>query len=175
MNDCIAALVEREGGYDIFTDRPSDRGGPTRAGITLPTLSCWLGHPATADELKALTHEQIHQLYANLFYAPFAEITDEKLRTFLFDYAVNSGVTAVIHVLQHCLNVPVDGELGPKTLAAAGAADPHALFSCVFQDRLARFLHLALGESDVHAFLIAHPQSQLWNLAGWTRRLAEFI
>lgn len=175
VNDCIDALVEREGGYASFTDRPSDRGGPTRAGITLPALSDWLRRPATVADLKALTTDQIREFYRVLFYAPFACISADKLRNFLFDYAVNSGLSTAVKALQAACKVPTDGELGPQTVAALKVADPSLLFSCVFRDRLQRVLQLVFNDPDIHTFLIAHPHAQLWNLSGWIRRIAEFI
>jgi predicted peptidoglycan binding protein len=55
----------------------------------------------------------------------------------VFDYGVNSGIGRSGKVLQRLLGVPVDGVIGPQTLAAAKAADPSKLVDALCDERLA--------------------------------------
>ena len=50
LKSIIDALLNVEG-WPQYTNRPSDKGGPTKGGITLPALSEYLGRPATIEEL----------------------------------------------------------------------------------------------------------------------------
>jgi|GEM_PF-4548155 len=47
----IDRLIDREGG---FVDHPADRGGPTKYGITLRTLSKWRGYPCSREDVEAM-------------------------------------------------------------------------------------------------------------------------
>ena len=47
----IATIIEREGG---FVDNPSDKGGATKYGVTLNTLSEYMGKECTVDDLSLI-------------------------------------------------------------------------------------------------------------------------
>ena len=118
MNDFISDTIKLEGG---FVDNPADRGGPTNLGITLPTLSGFLGRKATVDELKAITPEFAHTIYEELYLKKpgIDKIEDETVRAEVFDIAVNSGPRVAIQLFQKALGVTSDGILGPVTLGKA--------------------------------------------------------
>ena len=56
----IYGVIEREGG---FVNHPSDRGGPTKYGITLQTLRDWRGLPVSVKELQALSKAEAFSIY----------------------------------------------------------------------------------------------------------------
>jgi len=64
----IEAILVREG--SIYTDAPDDKGGPTKFGITLPTLQLWR-HGATLADLVALSIDDARQVYKFVFVTPF--------------------------------------------------------------------------------------------------------
>nr|WP_222532573.1 glycosyl hydrolase 108 family protein [Azospirillum sp. 412522] len=43
--EAIIDTILRREGWPRYTDRPSDRGGPTKGGITLATLTNWRKRP----------------------------------------------------------------------------------------------------------------------------------
>ncbi|HEV7326103.1 MAG TPA: glycosyl hydrolase 108 family protein [Bosea sp. (in: a-proteobacteria)] len=91
---CLPITLAYEGGY---VDHPKDPGGTTNLGITIKTLSGWLGRPATKGEVKTLTIAKVSPIYRGNYwdaaacggYRPGADLC-------VFDGAVNSGVSRSI-------------------------------------------------------------------------------
>ena len=119
---CIPIILRSEGGY---VDNPRDPGGPTNLGVTINTLSGWLKHPATIEDVKALTPDTAGQIYQANYYNPVhGPDLPDGVDLMAFDAAVNSGVGAAIKLLQTAVGVTDDGHFGPVTLAAVKAKDP---------------------------------------------------
>lgn len=86
---CLPVTLAHEGGY---VDHPKDPGGATNLGVTIGTLSGWLGRKATKAEVKALTVKAVTPIYRKNYwdaascgaYLPGADLC-------VFDAAVNSG------------------------------------------------------------------------------------
>lgn len=171
----IAATLRREG-WPKFTDRKSDKGGPTKGGITLETLWRYRGRPVSASDVAALTREEVVEIYRVLFYGRWDFVDFEPLRLFLFDYGVHSD-TLAIKALQRAIGAVPDGVIGPDTkrrTAEAIAADRERLFGDVWRDRMELLVRLVL-DSEARRFLDDHPRAQLHNLHGWMRRIGEFV
>jgi lysozyme family protein len=102
-------VVGHEGGY---VNDPRDPGGETRFGISkraYPHL-----------DIKTLTLEQARGIYrADYWDACRCDDLPAALRLMVFDCAVNQGAEAAQRFLQEAAGVKVDGDIGPKTLAAA--------------------------------------------------------
>ena len=75
----------------------------------------------------------------------------------VFDAAVNSGPGRAAKWLQACVGVEVDGDIGPKTLAAVNAFDPTQLIDDYKRRRL--------------SFLLDLPTWGTFG-KGWTKRVA---
>jgi lysozyme family protein len=120
-DDLVADILDREG--DTYADEhsqpPIDQ--PTgRGGITRATLTDYLGHPASIEDLKALTHDQAVQiirwkLHRLIEVAHLGDITFEPLRLQMIDFAYNSGTARAIRWLQRCLRVQRTGVLDGST------------------------------------------------------------
>lgn len=125
----LDGIIRSEGGY---VDHPSDRGGATKYGITLNTLSSWRGKAVSKQDVKDLTEAEARDIYYQRYVvAPsFDQIfkLDAKVGYELIDAGVLSGPTVPTRWFQRLLNVlnkrgtlyadiNVDGALGPKTLA----------------------------------------------------------
>ena len=82
------------------------------------------------------------------------------VRYAVFDAAVNSGPAQSVRWLQRALGVADDGVLGPRTLAAANAANPDALRARIVAQRLTFMTNL----NTFSAFG-----------RGWTRRCCEIL
>lgn len=96
MADISKALMftlQNEGGAS-YSDHPMDRGGPTKFGITLKTLTSWRHYPCTADDVKHLTEEEACRIYKIHYWDPLKldGIIDQGIATAIFDCAVNRGV-----------------------------------------------------------------------------------
>lgn len=163
-DDIIDGILEREGG---FVNRREDRGGPTKFGVTIRTLSSWRGRVATVDDIAALTAEEARAIYWSQFFARpgLRGVLDVPLRALLLDCAVNHGPGDAIRWLQRALRVaPVDGVLGPQTLNALDASDKRRVYLSVCAQRVRRY-----GD------LITRQPSQAIFASGWMNRAAGFI
>jgi len=130
----LPQLKAREGGAK-FTNHPSDRGGPTKYGITAAKLGEWrrLGRAATADEVRNLTEAEADDIYTADFwvrpgYAAVA-VLSERIAEELLDTGVNMGTGIPGKWLQRSLNalnrqgrdyrdIGVDNAIGAGTRGA---------------------------------------------------------
>ncbi len=164
VDDIITAIVQREG--DAYTDRYTDRGGPTRYGITLATLAAWRKTPTTAADVAALTEAEARDIYAARYVTgPFFDrIADVSLRALVVDSGVLHGQDTATMWLQAAAGVRADGILGPVSVAAIGARAARGLYLGVVAARLR-----SEGE------LIARDHSQADNAGGWANRTADLL
>lgn len=109
-------ILKHEGGY---VDHPRDPGGATNLGVTIGTLSHWLGRPATKDEVRALTPATVAPIYRrNYWDAVKGDQLPRGLDLVTFDAGVNSGPSRGARWTQAAVNVKQDGKIGPQTLNA---------------------------------------------------------
>ncbi|SFF89126.1 glycoside hydrolase family 108 protein [Methylobacterium sp. yr596] len=131
----LPLVLAHEGGW---SDDPADPGGATKLGVTIGTLSLWLGRPATKAEVKALTVATVAPIYRrNYWDAVQADALPPGLGYALFDFAVNSGKKRAVIGLQRALKIADDGPLGPLTLAAVATHKPADLIDALCDGRLA--------------------------------------
>ena len=158
----IERIIAREGG---FVDHPSDRGGPTRWGITRDTLERWRGFVVTTEDVAQLTKDEAKQIlrFRYIVQPGFDHLDDDRLRAIVVDAAVHSGPRQATILLQRALDVDDDGVLGPVTLAAANGLDDDALRGVLVRtltERLRFLVELVVKSPDQLAFL-----------KGWTERV----
>lgn len=113
-------VVGQEGGY---VNDPRDPGGETNWGI------CKRDHREI--DIKSLTKDNAKIIYQNEYWNRMrCDQLPWPLCLYVFDAAVNQGVTGATIMLQRALGVADDGILGPKTLSAALTSSPEqwALF-----------------------------------------------
>ena len=163
-----------------YTNRPSDRGGPTKGGITLDTLSAWRKRPVTAADVEALDEAEVRAIYRSRYIdgPGFSSITDADLRALVIDSGVNHGTGRASTWLQDAVNdvagrplLKVDGAVGPKTLAAVNGADAGGLWRSVFAARMRFYGQIITGDARKRG----RTEDDALNAAGWLNRLAEFI
>lgn len=109
-----------EGGY---SNRKSDRGGPTKYGITHRTLAAHLGVPSvSAERVKALTLAEAEVIYRKSYWTQAGgDVLPKGLDYAAFDFGVNSGPNRAVKYLQRVVGVKQDGWIGEKTMAAVNA------------------------------------------------------
>jgi len=164
--EAFRLLLEVEGG---FVNDPVDRGGATKYGITIATLSGYIKErQATIDDVKALTLVDAERIYRVLFWEPLGldDVTDERLAYALFDQAVNRGQVQTVRMLQKALNknlqisdLKEDGVMGPRTLS-------------ILNDQIPELLGMwFLEECQVsYARVCEYNQTQVRFLKGWLSR-----
>ena len=148
-------IFAHEGG---FVNHPRDPGGATNMGITKRTLEAWLGRAVSVDEVKELPKETARDIYREHYWNVIrGDELPAGLDLIAMDGAVNSGPARGAKWLQAALGVVSDGKIGPKTLAAAKAADDSVIDA-------------AIGARL--AFLRSLPTWPTFG-KGWSRRLTE--
>lgn len=144
---CNAFVARWEGG---FVNHKDDPGGATNMGITIGTLSQWLGRPASVQEVKDLSRNEADRIYRSRYYdISCGDNLPLPVAAVVYDAAVNSGPSRSAKWLQEAINdfgirvdgvpVDVDGEIGPQTVAGALQCDPRQLAEAHVNER-ERFL-----------------------------------
>ncbi len=144
----LSHVLAMEGGY---TNDPADPGGPTNFGITLADYARFSKTailPANRDALTyGLQHialADVRAIYLEDYWTPAScPQLPATLAFFHFDTAVNMGTGTAIRMLQTALDCQIDGELGPKTIAAAARADPAKVLTTYADIRRRRYRSLA--------------------------------
>lgn len=147
FDHCLAHVLAMEGG---FIDHPDDPGGPTNKGITLAVFARWIGRDVTASSraslvelLRTIPDATVREIYTARYWDPSgAAALPNGLSLMQFDTAVNHGVGTAIRILQTVLDVDVDGEIGPETLAAAARQPTRVVLERYAQARRDRYRRL---------------------------------
>lgn len=179
MASMTAEILRNEGG---FVNNPADPGAATNYGISTPFVNSHLQFfgltkPATPRDIMAISPSLAVQAYIKFFYqaAHFDQLPNVgNIVVQLFDLAVNTGVrystgqAEAVKVLQHALQIAVDGELGPGTLAALEAAITHngvqVVNNAIVSARCAYYRQV----------VAAHPQDAQF-LDGWMKRADKYM
>ena len=189
--EVITGVLQREG-WPAVTDKPSDRGGLTKGGVTWLNYNRWLqkqGRPLVSrEDFPALTEGDAREFYFDQFLRPFEFVArdSEALFVMLADWAVMSGPDDPARGLQRVLarlgqyRGKVDGVPGPQTMTAWGRAtggEPlfvEGIRKALVAERILAHATSAL-DAPARALMEVHPETQLHNLRGWLRRATEFI
>lgn len=167
IDEMIDRVITREGGY---VNNPNDRGLATNFGITQQVARAY----GYLGDMRALPRSAAVNIYKSRYWtgprfdqaaAICPQIADE-----LFDTGINMGVAAAGRLLQRALNVlnrgavdypdvPVDGNVGPMTLAALkgymakrGPAGGEVLRKALDGLQCARYVEIAEGNPSQEAF-----------------------
>lgn len=118
-------MLKSEGG---FVNHKDDPGGMTNLGVTKRVWEQWVGRESNEKEMRSLTPAMVEPLYKRKYWdACKCDDLPEGLDYLVFDFAVNAGPGRSIKTLQTAVGTTPDGIIGPKTLAAVRAIDPHEL------------------------------------------------
>lgn len=167
MTDFIDEIIEREGG-EKETNDPADSGGRTKFGISENA------HPeAWAD--GDVDRQEAREIYRRVYV--LAEKFDklpESLMHQVVDFGVPSGADKAARLLQQVLGVKVDGDIGPKTLAAIENFPEGKLFGTTVPGIV--MLNLAFRDARImrYATIAKVRPKDLKFLLGWIKRAQEF-
>lgn len=122
----INRLLGIEGKY---VNNPEDPGGETNWGISKRS------YPGL--NIKELTREQAIALYDRDFWTPIdGDSLPSGIGYQLLDFAVNSAPGTALRMVQRAVGVADDGHIGPVTVAALKATEPHDLIMRFLSKRL---------------------------------------
>jgi lysozyme family protein len=156
---CVEHVFIREGG---FVNHPSDKGGPTKFGITKVTLANFRKLPVNDKEVFELKREEAEAIYRTRFWEPMRldRLRSRKVQLILFDQGVNRGAVATIRILQEVLSIycgkkiQVDGVLGDSTESAIMTCDENLLCRKLIQAFQRKYAELTVKDRSQSAFLI---------------------
>lgn len=176
----IAEVIDREGGY---VNRATDRGGPTRYGIT-EAVARKNGYQG---DMRDLPIELAATIYSKRYWSGpgFEQIAylDPDTACYLFDWGVNSGPATPIKNLQSYLNVMNGrGRLYPDM------GDPDGVLGSVTMGTLNKYLAVRGANAwrnlraDVNAGRLVfcrniaeRSESQEEYVYGWYNRILDLI
>jgi len=126
FDEAVEFVGAKEGG---FTSNPDDRGnwtgGRIGSGILKGTKYGISAMSYPDLDIRSLTWQQAKSIYKTDFWDKYSvESLPESIRLFFFDSSINHGVGGAIKILQDAAGVAVDGNMGPKTMAAAKKVTP---------------------------------------------------
>lgn len=171
IDQMIIDVLSKEGG---FVNHPADKGGPTNFGITQQTLSRYLERVVSIEDVRALDIQTAKEIYELRYYRmPKIDRLHPEIQHFVFDCAVNHGPRRAIKFVQEVCNdagfgpLEVDGLMGPKTKAQAGAC----------YEQLQNWMLVALIDERqmFYANIVANNPSQSVFLIGWLNRARSFL
>ncbi|WP_455217857.1 glycoside hydrolase family 108 protein [Kaarinaea lacus] len=170
IDEMLDTILKHEGG---FVNDPDDPGGATNFGVTLATLSQWLGRTATVDEVRDMDVETAKEIYRKRYYSdPGIDDFPQAIQPLVFDCAVNHGPAQAIKFVQKVSNdaglgsLEVDGVNGPRTRDAvnqAFASMGNNMINAIVDERIAFY----------HRIVERKPSSEKF-LKGWLRRAESF-
>lgn len=174
--EIITDVMKREG-WDTFTNHPADRGGPTKWGITLASWSAFIGRPATAADVQAISELRARDYYrvVHVLRPKFDQVNDLHLRELLIDAGVNHGPRHPTKWVQWAAEVEQDGVLGPVSLQAINQAAPLELFLWVLAFRSRLYGRLVSRDPSLKEAKRIGLRLQAEFAEGWNNRAAAFL
>lgn len=167
----IDRLIVREGGY---VNRSTDRGGPTKYGITVKTLTLWRGHECSAADVKSLDEHTAYEIYYSWYYIkPGINHLPVLIQPVMLDMTANHGQKNAIKMLQDALIChgfdcgKIDGKIGDMTIAAARKSDAE-----MGNDLLRALVNRRKIFMEA---IVRNDETQREYLAGWLNRADSFL
>lgn len=168
MADFVEAhehLMTVEGGYKLI-NRTNDLGRQTYAGISRRANPQWEGWKLIDNGISP-DHPELKKLADSFFEVEYwlrlrcHEVQDQEVGETIYSCAVLSSQHKAGQLTQMAAEViPMDGIVGPQTIAAVNAIDPELFVLRLGLLRIARYV----------AICNKHP-SQIDNLKGWLNRV----
>ena len=147
---CLALVLKSEGGY---VDNPKDPGGMTNLGVTKDTWEAYVGRTVDEAEMRGLTPDDVAPLYKrNYWDRDKCDQLPAGIDYIVFDCGVNSGTSEPIKLIQRALNLPVDGVIGPNTLAAIQQRDLEELLEQFSEEHLQYLQSLKVWSTFANGF-----------------------
>lgn len=158
------SMIVREGGYKLHTVE-HDTGGMTYAGIARnknPQWSGWL----IIDQGGTPQADLVRGFYRTSFWNPLRldEVTDQRVASSLFDFAVNAGSGTASKLAQIVVGVTPDGRVGIKTIEALNAYNTELFLA-----------HFTLAKITRYRDIVRKDKNQQKFLLGWLNRALEQV
>ena len=133
FNLALSKVLSHEGGY---VNDPDDLGGETYKGIARNSHGSWLGWEIIDQSKKDKSfpgnlvnnfnlQQSVEQFYLKTFWQPLKadQIQNQTSSESVFDFAVNSGLSTSIRLVQSIVGTKIDGIMGEQTLNKISSMD----------------------------------------------------
>jgi lysozyme family protein len=130
----LQLVLKSEGGW---SDNPADPGGATMRGVTLANFRRYVKANGTKDDLRHITDAQLATVYRKFYWdAIGGDLLPDGVDYATFDFAVNSGPSRATRYLQSAVGDPMDGIVGPHTIAAVNSRPAGVIIDDLCDTRL---------------------------------------
>lgn len=152
IDDALTFTLKNEGGY---VDHPADKGGPTNKGITIKTLSRYLGRKASKDEVRKLDYETIKLIYKKYYWDALNldHVVDQGVATALFDMGVLCGPGTAARLCQEVLGIAQTRKMDVGTLEAINSTTDQQFIPAFASRNIKRFEEIAAKQPSQRVFL----------------------
>lgn len=152
IEDALVFTLKNEGGY---VDHPLDKGGPTKKGITIRTLSKYLGRKATRDDVKNLNYETIKIIYKKYYWdvLNLDHVLDQGIATALFDMGVLCGTGTASRLCQDVLGITQSKKMDLQTFDALNETTDETFIPAFADRNIRRFEEIVAKNPDQRVFL----------------------
>lgn len=163
FNSAFEYTVQNEGYY---SNNPADRGGPTKFGITINTLSAWRKKAVTPSDVQMLGRDEAKAIYKTCYWDLLNcdSLTQLPVATAVFDMGVLFGTHCAALYAQEAVGVAMDGVIGPETVKALNLADVQEFltdYNLIFKDKINN--------------IISRTANQAVFRSGWNNRVDRFL
>ena len=147
-------MMANEGGYKLTND-PVDRGGQTYSGVSRRSWPQWSGW-AYIDRGEIPPTQMVRDFYKTNFWDVIRgdEITDNRIASSIFNFAVNTGIKVAVKLAQIVVSVTPDGSIGEKTLAALNASQASVFIPNYTVAKVARYRDIVRRDPTQKKFLL---------------------
>ncbi len=173
FNIAFQRTLTQEGGY---CNDPDDLGGETYKGISRTSHSSWKGW-AIVEKYKKLSsfpvpldkdvelQKQVELFYLYEFWLPLKadHISNQTIADSVFDFAVNTGITATTRIVQSLVGTKIDGIIGDHTLNKLNSMDFGYFQSAFTVTKIEYYMNIIRKRPTNKKYLI-----------GWITRALEY-
>ena len=165
-------LIGAEG--EGYSNKPTDKGGPTTTGITYTTYKMFFPNK-TFEEFKKMPYEDWYFIAKGGFWdrCKANEIKNQSVAEIFVDWTFNAGWGKIKDV-QRIVGVQQDGIVGPKTILAINSCNQQALHYLIKKARQLNFHQCIDGSRDLDPRATVLP-TNISNFDGWCNRLDKFM
>ncbi len=147
FDQALAILLPLEGGWYPGTSA-HDR-NPTMKGITQATYNTYRDQQRQPRQsVRHVTDAEVRAIYEDYWKKVKADQFGPLTAASLFDHAVNAGPSRAVQLLQYAVGTTPDGQVGPRTLAAARQFSDQELALRYSLERVQHYLDIVARNRD---------------------------
>lgn len=153
-------VMRYEGGY---VNHPNDPGGETYKGISRRNHPNWEGW-MFLDTKRSVPDDLVQSFYYYKFWLPLrCDDMPSPVGEYLFDFAINAGITQAAILIQSAVGVATDSIIGKITLDAIRRSDIKMLMYKLLERRIDFYVTITIrNRKQFDVFFL-----------GWIRRTIE--